>query len=210
MPRLPTLALLALSISGIRGYMCPSYDSIATPAVTSSNWALNDYTGDWYVLATSEPTLPSLCTCPTLKWYVDSAGGIKKYHYTMVANCGGMNFSATMKGEARDPAHPGLLEENLALFNHSVAPYVPNMIYDTQTLPDGNVIGFSYACLLGHTPGINMFSFNIVARKPTLTIEATKALAAAQSSRTHGAFKMDGIRYSDGSVCNWKQEAVIV
>merc|ERR1719326_163495 len=161
-------------------------------------------------MATSEPTLPAFCTCPVLKWFVDSDGTIKQYHYTLVAECAGVNFTATMKGEARDPAHPGLLTENLAVFNHSVAPYVPHMIYDAQTMADGNVVGFTYACLLGHIPGLNMFSFNVVSRQPTLTSDTVKALVAKQNERTGGVFKVSGIRYADSSTCGWAAESMIV
>merc|ERR1712037_649694 len=107
------------------------------------------------------------------------------------------------KGEARDPTRPGLLSENLAVLNHSVAPYCPHMIYDIQTLSDGNIVGFTYACLLGRDSFVNMFSFNIVAKKPTMTINELKDLVAMQNHRTGGVLTVDGIRYSDKSVCSW-------
>jgi len=202
-----TLRILALifatSLSGVQSTLsCPDYASIATSRVAADKFKLTDFTGEWYLMGTSEPTLPSLCKCPLLKWSVDSDATIKKYHYTLDAKCEGVDFTATMKGEARDPQHPGSLVENMAVFNHSVAPYVPNMIFDTQTMADGNVVGFTYACLLGHN-NVNMFSFNVVARKPTLTPETVKALVAKQNARTGGALKVEGIRYSDSSVCGW-------
>lgn len=213
--------------SAVQSYSCPEYERIATSRVAANEFSLEDFIGEWYMIATSEPTLPSLCTCPVLKWFVDNdgatpvsrdvsgnsgtlAGAIKQYHYTLVAECAGVNFSATMKGEARDPQHPGSLTENMEVFNHSVAPYVPHMIYDVQTMPDGNVVGFTYACLLGHTSGVNMFSFNVVARKPTLTPEHVKALVAKQNERTGGVFNVDGIRYSDSSVCGWNMQPITV
>jgi len=200
--------------SAVQSYSCPEYERIATSRVAASEFSLEDFIGEWYMIATSEPTLPSLCTCPVLKWFVDNDGAIKQYHYTLVAECAGVNFSATMKGEARDPQHPGSLTENMEVFNHSVAPYVPHMIYDVQTMPDGNVVGFTYACLLGHTSGVlsgvNMFSFNVVARKPTLTPEHVKALVAKQNERTGGVFNVDGIRYSDSSVCGWNMQPITV
>lgn len=205
------LALIfAFLPSAVQSYSCPEYDLISTSRVAANEFSLRDFIGEWYLMATSEPTLPSLCTCPVLKWFVDNDGAIKQYHYTVVAECAGVNFSATMKGEARDPQHPGSLIENMAVFNHTVAPYVPNLIFDVQNMPDGNVVGFTYACLLGHTSGVNMFSFNVVARKPTLTPEHVKALVAKQNERTGGVFKVGGIRYSDSLVCGWNMQPTIV
>lgn len=206
-----SLALIFIFLlRAVQSYSCPEYQQIATSRVSANEFSLKDFTGEWYVVATSEPTLPSFCTCPVLKWFVDSDGAVKQYHYTSVAECAGVNFSATMRGEARDPQHPGLLTENMELFNHSVAPYVPNMIYDVQTMPDGNVVGFTYACLLGHTTGVDMFSFNVVARKPTLNSEDVRALVAKQNVRTGGVLKIDGIRVSNSSACGWNMEPIIV
>jgi len=203
------LRWLLLLLAGAWGFSCPDYDSIATPNVAADKFKLTDFTGDWYLMGTSEPTLPSFCKCGTLQWFVDSDGAVKQYHYTMTAQCSVVKFPATMKGESSDPKRPGLLKENLAVFNHSVAPYVPNMIFDVQTMDDGNVVGFTYACLLGKS-GINLYSFNVVARKPILSLDTVKALVTKQNERVGGILKVDGIRYTDSSSCGWKGDSVIV
>mmetsp|Transcript_98284 Transcript_98284/g.174187 ORF Transcript_98284/g.174187 Transcript_98284/m.174187 type:complete len:216 (-) Transcript_98284:116-763(-) len=209
--QLPSILLVFVTfLSGTQGFSCPAYDSIATQRVAASSFSLDDVAGEWYLVGTSEPTLPPFCTCPKLHWFVDSDSNIKQYHYKMTAHCATINFTATLKGEARDPSRPGLLSENLAVYNHSVAPYCPHMIYDIQTMSDGNLVGFTYACLLGRGSAVNMFSFNIVAKKPTLTIHDLKGLVAKQSERTGGVLKVHGIRYSDRSVCSWGAGDVIV
>jgi len=192
-------------------YSCPDYDSIKTSSVTGK-FKLDDLAGEWYLVGTSEPTLPAECTCPKATWFIDSSSPtVKHYHYETRAHCfNAADVTATLKGEARDPTRPGLLSENLAVFNHSVAPFCPHMIYDLQSMPDGNLVGFTYACLLGRSSPVNMFSFNIVAKKPTLTINDLKSLVAKQNDRTGGALKVDGIRYSDQSTCSWQSESVVV
>lgn len=196
---------------GALSYSCPDYDSIKTPSVVAGNFNLDDLAGEWYLVGTSEPTLPAFCTCPKVTWFIDSSSAtVKQYHYETRAHCVTVNFTATLKGEARDPTRPGLLSENVAVFNHSVAPYCPHMIYDVQSMPDGNLVGFTYACLLGRSSPVNMFSFNIVAKKPTLTINDLKGLVAKQNDRTGGVLNVDGIRYSDQSSCSWRSESVVV
>ena len=81
------------------------------------------------------------------------------------------------------------------------APYVPHLIYDYQHLPDGNVLGFSYACVAAP---LQLFSFNLFARKPTLGTDQLQALVKAQNDRVGGLFKVDGIRYADADACKWK------
>mmetsp|Transcript_83487 Transcript_83487/g.131939 ORF Transcript_83487/g.131939 Transcript_83487/m.131939 type:complete len:121 (-) Transcript_83487:64-426(-) len=115
-----------------------------------------------------------------------------------------------MKGEARDPAQPGLLMENMAFWNHSIAPFVPNMIFDVQHLPDGNLLGFTYACIVD-VLGVSLFSFNLVARKPTLSTDDVKAWIAKQSARVGaGIFNVDGMRYVNGTECGWKSDSFVV
>jgi len=71
-----TLGLfITVLVVGGQSYSCPDYDSIATSSVDPDKFALKDFTGEWYLMATSEPTLPAFCNCPVLKWFVDSDGG---------------------------------------------------------------------------------------------------------------------------------------
>jgi len=197
-----TLLVDALSDS------CPDYDSIKTSSVDAGKFKLDDLAGEWYLVGTSEPTLPAFCTCTKFEWFIDSSNAtVKNYHYETRTHCFTAPFTATVKGEARDPTRPGLLYENGEVFNRSVAPYNPNMVFDIQSMPDGNVVVFQYACL--HTYG-NMVAFNMIAKKPTLTIDDLKGLVSKQKDRTGRVLNMDGVRYSDQSSCSWRSNSVVV
>jgi hypothetical protein len=179
-------------------YTCPSYDEIASANIGAS--ILHDMEGDWYLLATNEPTLPSFCTCGLIAWHLDSDKPVAAYHYDMASKCFGhdspVNF--TMKGEARDPKRPGLLSENMAFFNHSIAPFVPNMIMDVEELPDGNTIGFNYACLTK-----SMFSFSVLARRPSVSADQVKAWIQKQNARVGGILDVENIRITNLKDCGW-------
>merc|ERR1711988_641945 len=125
--------------------------------------------------------------------HLDSDNGtVKEYHYDMVTQMFGHKLPATtMKGEARDTKRPGLLSEMAAVWNHSVAPYVPNMVYDIVQLPDGNTLGFNYACVAP-----SMFSFNIFAHRPTLSSDEIKTWIQNQSERVGGLFNVGNMHIS--------------
>jgi len=185
-------------------YTCPSYDTIVTPAINAS--ILHDMQGDWYMLATNEPTIPSFCTCGRSTWHLDSDGPVKEYHYGLVTKCLGKDAPAfTMKGEARDLKRPGDLAENMEFFNHSVAPYVPDMIFDVQQLPDGNIIAFNYACITK-----SMFSFNLIARRPTLTADEVTAWAQKQNARVGGVMNIENMHITDVKKCFGQKDTVMV
>lgn len=180
-------------------FTCPDYASIATPAVSPARFSLEAFTGLWYMMATNEPTMPSFCTCPTETWFLDSNAAVKQYHYQLNSTCG-FKLDLTMKGDAKDPEHPGKLDENAEVYNHSVAPYLPNYIFDIQTLSDGTELGFTYACI---STELQLFSFNVFSRRPTVSRDELETLIARQNERTGGIFKVDGIRYADATACKW-------
>lgn len=198
---LTVAACLAGQASGA-DYECPPYTSIAQPNVAAPAFKLSDFTGEWYVMATNEPTMPSFCTCGVLTWSVDGdpSASVKHYHYTFAPRCLGKGVSITCKGEARDPQHPGSLMENAALFNHTVAKLVPNMIFDKVTLADGNVIGFTYACI-GTIVGHKLFSFNVLARRPTLSSAQVADMVAQRQNASGGVFDVKSMRYADAAKC---------
>merc|ERR1712070_1177650 len=107
-----------------------------------------------------------------------------------------------MKGEARDPKHPGNLRENMAFFNHSIAPWVPNMIIDKEELPDGNTLGFNYACLFG-TDTSTLFSFSVIARRPSVSADQVKAWIQKQNARVGGILDVENMRITDVQKCGW-------
>merc|ERR1712228_581955 len=149
------------------------------------------------MIATNEPTMPSFCKCSTYDFHFDSDGSIPKYHYDLHASCFGAPMTLTMKGEAPDPKNPGSLMEMFAVFNHTVAKLVPHMVYDVQKLPDGNIVVFTYACV-GSLPLVgNAFSYNVIVKKPTLSIADVQSMIAKQNERTNGVLNGKGLRFAD-------------
>eukprot|EP00930_Biecheleria_cincta_P100179 TRINITY_DN91795_c0_g1_i1.p1 TRINITY_DN91795_c0_g1~~TRINITY_DN91795_c0_g1_i1.p1 ORF type:complete len:234 (-),score=24.49 TRINITY_DN91795_c0_g1_i1:42-689(-) len=201
--------LLGVVLGAACAYRCPAYDEIKQPSVAPPGFRLSNFTGDWYVLATNEPTLPAICTCGKATWLLDHDDGtLKRYHYDFAAKCAGAPFKPQFKGESRDPLNPGLLVENMAVYNHSVAPMVPHMIYHVEPLSDGNIIAFTYACLLGKLGGL--YSFNVLARHPmSAALQAAGAvekLVSERNSAAGGVFDVDKLRYTDIKTC-WASNA---
>ena len=42
---------------------CPDYGDIRQPSVDPTVFNISDFAGTWYMVATTEPTLPAFCTC---------------------------------------------------------------------------------------------------------------------------------------------------
>ena len=86
-------------------------------------------------------------------------------------NCEGAHIPISIKGKLSDnPQTPGFLHENAALFNHTISPLDPNMIFQVirEDGPKSPIIHLiAYACL-GKILGKEEFSFNLISRDHTL------------------------------------------
>ena len=197
------LLLLSLAPTAA-GRACPTYESVAAPSVLGSGFQLANMTGHWYVLASNEPTVPPFCTCNTLDFTVDGvdAQGRTWYHYVARPKCypGGVTIPATMKGWGNETGNePGFFHENMAIFNHSVATLVPNMVIDV--LPANKTTGLpemaaTYACI-GKVLGKDLFSLNLLSRSPAVSASAIHATVARLNATTRGALDLDNLKVVD-------------
>ena len=185
------------------GYTCPDYSVIRQPSVDASVFDIRDFAGIWYMIATNEPTQPSLCTCSVnaVEIHVDDVE-TPWYAYTNTANCGGVNVSLPVKGIlSDDPSSPGLLHENFGAFNHTMRRLDPNMIFQASYAGDGFMdMAFTYACL-GRLPvpplGSEKFSFNILSRSTHWNTSDIQCLIADANASTGGVLDIEGVRICD-------------
>ena len=131
--------------------------------------------GMWFMIATNEPTLPSICVCGVNQIDVHpntngTVGGW--YHYTNHDLCGTSShrfpFTVNIKGLlSNDTSTPGELHEQAEIDGHYLGKLDPNyMFHIEREANDGNItLIYSYACLGKLEPlGKPQFSFNILAR----------------------------------------------
>ena len=179
-------------------YTCPTYADVAQPSMAS--FKLPDFAGEWYVLATNEPTLPSFCGCTTLNVSmlgVDKHDASKQwYSYAATTRCPPLNtpITATMKGWSNaSSGEAGLLHENMALFNKTIPGLVPNMLLELE-----NGTAASYACI--GTP-LDLFGFGLLARSPKgYTEELIRGRVADLAQRTgKGVLDVDKLRIADAA-----------
>ena len=164
------------------GFTCPSYGRLRQPSVSSARFSIGEYAGLWYLLATTEPTLPTFCKCGMNNVSLHFSSG--EYTYTSTNICGkSLPISVRIKGKlSDDPSSPGLLHEQAAIFNHTMAPLDPYFIFRVGRSSSGSLETiFSYACL-GRIPpvfGSEAFSFNVLGRSRNVSAEAIEAMVAA-------------------------------
>ena len=151
-------------------YVCPAYENLRDDTVSSKAFDIEEFGGRWFMLATTEPTMPSFCRCG----YNDVEIGSTTYQYANHDSCNEKTFhhniTIHIKGElSSDPESPGALRENAALFNHTVGKLDPNYLFRVERDLKGRVeVVYTYACL-GKLPpmvGRERFSFNVLARSP--------------------------------------------
>lgn len=151
-------------------YVCPSYKDLRDDTVNAKAFEIEEFQGRWFMLATTEPTMPSFCRCG----FNDVDVGSTTYEYANHDSCNEKTFhhniTIHIKGElSSDPKSPGELRENAALFNHTVRTLDPNYLFRVERDSKGRVeIVYTYACL-GKLPpmiGRERFSFNVLARSP--------------------------------------------
>ena len=85
-------------------YACPAYSALRTPAVSADKLEIKKFSGFYYVLATTEPTLPPICSCLRINvtvhtpaadpWGHNAPGW---YEYAATATCSGLPFTFHMK-----------------------------------------------------------------------------------------------------------------
>ena len=182
---------------------CPSYNDIRDSSVDASNFSVQEFSGMWYMVATSEPTLPAFCVCSVYYVNVDVQEGI--FNYTNIVYCDHLNrnISIRIKGVlSSDASSPGLLHENAELFNHTLGKLDPNMIFRVNRGADGAIRElFAYACL-GKLPpimGKEAFSFNILSRKNNYDDSELNKLVLQANSTSSGKLKLSGIRFNNAS-----------
>lgn len=196
------LLLLGVGSRASTGYTCPNYADIRQPSVEASVFDIRDFAGTWYMIATNEPTQPSLCTCSVnvVEVHEDDVD-TPWYAYTNTANCGGKNVSLPVKGLlSEDPDSPGLLRENFGAANHTMRRLDPNMVFQASYVGSSMDTAFTYACL-GRLPvppfGSPKFSFNLLSRSPRWNASDIQSLIADANATTGGVLDVEGMRISD-------------
>ena len=178
---------------------CPAFASIAQPSVAEGAFSASELIGEWFLIATNEPTMPPFCRCG-MNRFTEIGEPAGTYAYSNTDNCSGVNISIPIKGVlSTDPRTPGLLHENFAPFNSThTLPLLPNMIFDVQRAGTLEVV-FAYACLGWFPIKGSLFSFNIMARRQNWTRAEIDALVDHANKTTHPLLKLSGLRYNDGN-----------
>lgn len=203
----PRAADMAAEAAGApaEGHACPDYSQIRQSSVDAGAFDIAEFAGRWYMVATTEPTLPSFCRCGVNEVRVRFAEG--RYEYTNTDHCelGGFNRSVSLHIHGKlstDPRSPGLLHENAALFNHTIGKLDANFIFraDRNAAAELTAV-FTYACL-GRLPpvvGRNCFSFNVLSRTPYLTRATIESLVESANRSVSSAHLLDlsGLRIDD-------------
>lgn len=205
---------LAVHSAPLKNYTCPKWEDIAQPGVKpGGDFSLINMTGDWYVLATSEPTLPPFCACAKETWSVTEYQPVMKYQWDFATKCLGLKFNIRMTGESRDLTQPGDLMENAAILGHRIMPLTPELIYDHVVLPDGNQVVFHYTCLDEPTRKLlrvkRPFGSYVIARRPSVSASTVRSMVEATAERTGGLMDIDGMKYADSTACGWDEKILV-
>lgn len=205
--QLPSTIAAAAKATTTRMEGCPLYKSISA---VKSNFSMSLLNGRWYVIATTEPTIPSFAkSCGILNFMV-YGGGAYRYWSTSEAVIGTTRRNFTV-GPIGGQIGPKLKEqgdcmENLAPFNHTISgTLVPNMFFNystgskspTSSSPEWYM---SYACV-ARMFGENVFSFFLSARSPFVTKEWVDEKLAWVKQQ--GIVDLTGVVIADQQV--WKQ-----
>jgi len=195
-------------------YTCPDYEDIRQPSVDPFYFDMKHMNGKFYLLATTEPTIPSYCDCIREDWTVYE----ESYKYDSSSSCEAlhtdMNFTFHCKGNfKKDSDSPGSLMENAAMWNRTMLPEVPNMIFNVIYGKDHTDIIFAetYACL-GTFFGHSFFSYNLLAREQ-MDLEEIKEMVKASGALAGDRLNLDKVRYTDKkafAACDLRKQAMAV
>jgi hypothetical protein len=180
---------------------CPDYETLRDASM--EDFTMQDLSGSWYIVATTEPTIPPFCRpCSHADFHVfDSA-----YRYTIIAQCDvggvGVNFSIPLGGRIGPAGAEGKCEENWAPFNHTWAPsLVPNMWFNFSR-EDGWYM--SYACI-GDILGKDLHAFYLGSRTKRSKEWIEERLHWANAS---GLVDIAGVTMADDkayATCGWEE-----
>jgi hypothetical protein len=198
----PTFAISLPPAAAAVSYTCPAYTNIQQPSVSASQFDPSELAGRWYILATTEPTLPAFCRCGVNDLNVNTAAG--EYAYTNTDICFNNSISVHIRGQlSSDRSTPGLLHENAVILNRTLYPLLPNFVFRVERTPRGALeTAYTYACL-GKLPpvvGREAFSFSMWSRAPhNFTHDAIVAKVAALNRSVSPLATLDlrGLRVSD-------------
>ena len=196
----PLAIALALFPGLVDAFTCPAYGDIRQPSVNSEQFDIKEFSGQWFMVATNEPTMPSFCKCGVNDVSIDEAAG--SYSYTNSDSCYGKTVTLNLKGKlSNDPQSPGDLHETAAFFNHTIGQLVPNYVFRVERSSTGAIETlYTYACLGKMPPivGHEAFSFNVLSRTQNLSLaEITAMVTEANRSVTSTQLDLSGLRIND-------------
>ena len=104
----------------VAAYYCPKYDDIAQPSVAGGVWSQEELKGLWYLVATTEPTIPTkqMRACSVLNWTIYT--NVYRYATTGTQSIGSTryNFTVNLGGyKSTDPSRPGDCMETISVLN---------------------------------------------------------------------------------------------
>lgn len=170
-------------------FECPRYQDIADSSM--ANFDMDETSGIWYMLATTEPTMPFFCTCAVMNYSVFDTW----YMYTGNYTCLGKNVSLDSIGQrSMNPDAQGFLLEAFSLFHKPVTPLRPYYIFSISR--DGNDLKLfhSYACV---NTQFNMYSYNILSRTPYVSRSYIKLLVDSDKAKYEDVFDFSHLRFMD-------------
>ena len=150
-------------------YQCPSYGNIISDKMSLFN--ISKMSGVWYMLATTEPTMPSFCSCGVLNYQIEQTW----YSYNGSFICSPYNLwtntiNVTIKGELSSNDNTnGFLHETISIYNQTIGPLLPYMIFD-YLLDEKDELHMirSYACV---NERFQMFSYNLLSRTSLISTQ---------------------------------------
>lgn len=205
-------ATLCMQVSS-KHYACPTYEELVEDSIAPGRFDMNMVAGaEWFMAATTEPTLPSFCHCTVSTYSVHehptTPGGW--YNYTANSTCSlagvTIPFAVPLMGMLSENAStPGWLKETFRLWNHTVGPRDPNYVFRAE-YSRGKVRSFhTYACL-GSVFGKPLFSYSYLVRKDDeimSKLDEPSILAQVKAANAKGLMDLDHVRATP--LPSWQQ-----
>lgn len=175
-------------------FSCPTYESIVDASMKAFD--MNEMSGIWYMLATTEPTMPFYCHCAVLNYSIYDTW----YLYTGQFNCLGVNVSLDSIGTlSKNISTPGYLHEGLSLFHTAVTSLEPYYIFSVER----TTTDFSEQKLMNvHFYGcvsklFKLFSYNLLSRTPYVSLSKIEDMVNIDKKKYEGIFDFSNLRYMD-------------
>jgi hypothetical protein len=161
--------------------ICPEYSDLVTPSMDT--FSVSEYSGIWFLAATTNSKLLTSCHCGVDIVAVDEASATYNKQTLVTCNIRGNTTYTDCAGElSKNPEQPG----NLGF---------ENMIFSVVRGGVGGQIDFlfTYSCL-GIVDGSEKFSFNMLSRSHELGQEEIESLVQDAITSSQAELDITGLR----------------